>query len=92
MVRRGERFMTGSGELELPGESGSAKGSGMEVTIQSVILVVGDLGHSIEFYSGLLSGLVAWSPLSVLFVITKNQMNPGRPPSLRSAGRRKFDR
>jgi hypothetical protein len=35
--------MTGSGELELPGESGKAKGSGMEVTIQSLILVVGDL-------------------------------------------------
>jgi catechol-2,3-dioxygenase len=47
--------MTGSGELELPGESGKAKGSGMEVTIQSLILVVGDLGHSIEFYSGVFS-------------------------------------
>ena len=32
-----------------------AKGSGMEVTIQSLILVVGDLGYSIEFYSGVFS-------------------------------------
>ena len=47
--------MTGNGELELPGESRKAKGSGVDVTIQSVILVVRELGRSIDFYAAVFS-------------------------------------
>ncbi len=47
--------MTGSGEHELPGEPEKIKGSDMEVTMQSVILVVGELGRSIDFYTAVFS-------------------------------------